>query len=93
MRAFDPAVRNLPSDLSPIIQLCPDARTALSGADAALIATEWPEFTALKAEDFTATMAAPRVFDPSRFLEGALANCDISYFAIGKIGGTTGRAG
>ncbi len=87
VRAFDPAVSRLPDELSSLIHLCSTAKEALRGADAALIATEWPEFKILSTADFLATMNTPRVFDPSRFLESELAQeCKISYFAIGRGG-------
>jgi UDPglucose 6-dehydrogenase len=81
--AFDPKVKSLPSDLKAV--LAQSAKDALKGVDAAIIATEWPDFRDLAAENFTA-MARPLVLDQSRFL---------SAFLSGKMGIeyiTTGRA-
>ena len=48
------------------------AQDALKGADAAIIATEWPEFRELSADDFK-IMARPLVLDQSRFLNAQLS--------------------
>ena len=47
VRAFDPAVRNLPQGLDLQVQLTISAPEALAGADAAVITTAWPEFRQL----------------------------------------------
>ncbi len=67
IQAFDPAIKSLPPDLAAIIDLRPSAQEALANSDAALIATEWPEFRALTPDDFLKHMKHPRIFDPSRF--------------------------
>jgi UDPglucose 6-dehydrogenase len=81
--AFDPKVKSLPPDLEAAI--ASSAQAALNGADAAIIATEWPDFRTLAADDFL-QMARPLVLDQSRFLQAQL---------LGKTGVeylTTGRA-
>lgn len=83
VRAFDPAVRELPGELR-AVELAADARAALAGADLAVVATEWPEFRALAADDFLA-MRRPAVIDQNWFLAGALAGDGrISYTATGR---------
>jgi UDPglucose 6-dehydrogenase len=83
VRAFDPAVPALPAELA-AVELAADARAALAGADLAVIATEWPEFRALAAEDFLA-MRRPAVIDQNWFLAGALAgDRRIAYTATGR---------
>jgi UDPglucose 6-dehydrogenase len=80
--AFDPKVKGLPSDLTATIAASP--QVALSGADAAIIVTEWPEFRELVADDFKG-MARALVLDQSRFLEAQLSGkTGIEYFITGK---------
>lgn len=81
IQAFDPAIKSLPQELSAMIDLLPSAQEALNNADAALIATEWPEFRALTVQDFLNEMAQPRLFDPSRFL--TIRDAKLHYFTIG----------
>ena len=45
VRAHDPAVSELPDELRPAIELAASPADALRGADLAVIATEWPEFS------------------------------------------------
>jgi len=82
--AFDPAVRELPSELA-FIRLKNSVAEALHGAHAALIATTWPEFLDLGADAFADNMRRPIVIDPSRFLEHKLARDSyIEYIGFGK---------
>jgi UDPglucose 6-dehydrogenase len=46
VRAFDPAIKRLPDELS-AVSLVSSAADALSGADAAVICTRWPQFRSL----------------------------------------------
>jgi UDPglucose 6-dehydrogenase len=83
VRAFDPAVSELPAELA-AVELAADARAALAGADIAVIATEWPEFRALAAEDFLA-MRRAAVIDQNWFLAGTLGgDARIAYTATGR---------
>jgi UDPglucose 6-dehydrogenase len=84
VRAYDPAVRELPKELSTIITLCDDGRTALAGADLTVVATEWPEFRELRVDDFM-TMRRAAVIDQNWFLAGVLAgDTRIQYTATGR---------
>lgn len=73
VRAFDPQVRSLPSDLGPSVTLVQDALTAVRGADALVVATEWPEFRQLVADDVANAMAGTIVLDPGGFLGPSFA--------------------
>lgn len=80
--AFDPKVKSLPAGLKATI--VPSATEALKGADAAIIATEWPDFRDLGQEDFKA-MARPLVLDQSRFLSQQLSGrMGIEYVTTGR---------
>lgn len=84
--AFDPAVRSVPDDLA-AVRLAPDVQTALEGAEALVLATEWPDFRALTPEGVAAVMAGPRplVVDANRFLPAAFAaDPRLTFITIGK---------
>jgi UDPglucose 6-dehydrogenase len=83
--AFDPAIRALPDELAATLSLCGDVADALSGADAVLIATPWPDFRDISADLLLARMRQPVVFDPGRHLQQALgADPRVRYFAVGR---------
>jgi len=84
--AYDPAVRTLPAELGAFIDLRPSVEEALRGAVAALVATEWPEFTSIKADDLIGWMEKAVVLDPGHFLEAILGRDKrIRYLAVGRI--------
>jgi UDPglucose 6-dehydrogenase len=85
VQAHDPAVRALPEDLGQAIVLCETAQAALAGADVTVIATEWPEYRALRAGEFTALMRRPQVIDANHFLAAQLmSEPRVVYVATGR---------
>jgi UDPglucose 6-dehydrogenase len=84
VRAFDPAIRGaLSSDLHGV-QLAVSGEVALDGADAALIATPWPELRSIPPQAFAQRMRRNIVLDPARHMESVLKDENqIEYFAIG----------
>jgi UDPglucose 6-dehydrogenase len=85
VRAHDPAVHELPEELRPVLHLCSSPEEALTGAAGAVVATEWPDYRGLQAEQFVAWMQQPRVIDPNWFLAGTLAgDRRITYLATGR---------
>lgn len=85
VRATDPGVSQLPAEISAKIELCPDATACLSGADLAVVATEWIQFRSLTADAFVGAMRRPAVIDPNWFLVASLADDRrISYIATGR---------
>jgi UDPglucose 6-dehydrogenase len=90
VRAHDPAVPELPADLRDIgLVLCPSAEEAVTGADVAVVATEWPDYLRLGAADLVRIMRRPRVIDPNWFLELLALEPRIEYVATGRaIGGS-----
>ncbi len=87
LQAFDPAVKRLPADVP--VHVAASAREALTAADAAIVATPWPEFASLPADDFLA-MRTRLVIDPMRHLEQTLAAAPVTYLCIGKGHAVTG---
>ncbi len=71
VRVYDPAVRKLPPEFD-AVTIAQDAPGAIAGAAAVVLATEWPEFRELRAEDFTVEMAGRLVLDPASFLPTAV---------------------
>jgi UDPglucose 6-dehydrogenase len=87
VRAHDPAVKELPEELRPAIDLTSSSADALKGADLAVIATEWPEYKALKTDDLVTAMRSPKVVDPNWFTAAALGNDPrVTYVATGRAG-------
>ena len=83
--AYDPAVRTLPSGLADILELRDSLEGALDKADAALVATEWPEFRSLAPADLVRRMRSPVLLDPSRFLGPEFGDdARIRYVYVGK---------
>jgi UDPglucose 6-dehydrogenase len=87
VQAHDPAVAELPAELRSAITLCAAPQAALAGADIAVIATEWPDYRNLRADEFLEAMRQPQVIDQNRFLTDMLGNDPrITYVATGKAG-------
>lgn len=85
VRAFDPAVKHLPDELGRRIRLEASATQALRDADAAVIATEWPEFRRLTATDVIQSMKTPIIVDANRFLAKSLEFAPpLRYIAVGQ---------
>jgi UDPglucose 6-dehydrogenase len=73
LRAFDPAIRQLPPDWDGVT-LASDLTDALSGADAAVLCTEWPEFLDADWTALLARMRRPLLIDANGFLAERLAD-------------------
>jgi UDPglucose 6-dehydrogenase len=71
--------------LPPEVELCPDPSVALEGADAMVIATEWPEYAALDLAEVAALLARPVVVDLRNLLDPvAVTGAGLSYASIGR---------
>ncbi len=80
VRAHDPAVKSVPDSR---IQLSPTAADAARGADAVVVATEWPEYREGAAAVFAGRDLV--VIDANRFLAATLANHPgLRYFTVGR---------
>jgi UDPglucose 6-dehydrogenase len=85
IKAHDPAINELPEDLRSVIALATTPREALNGADLAVVATEWPDYRNLSADDFLGAMRRPAVIDPNWFLAGVLSEATkIHYVTTGR---------
>jgi UDPglucose 6-dehydrogenase len=90
VRAHDPAVTEMPAELRDLdLVLCASPKEAVTGADVAVVATEWPDYRGLGADDFLRAMRRPRVIDANWFLESLATEPRITYVATGRaIGGS-----
>jgi UDPglucose 6-dehydrogenase len=93
VRACDPLAG--PVTLPAGAERVPDAATALRGANAAVLVTEWPAYVGLDWAQACATMAPPRaVFDGRNALDAAaVAAGGGLYMAVGRDGGHRGETG
>ena len=84
VRAYDPAVSTLPAHLATRMTLGRDAVETARGADALVIATEWPEFLAAAGQLLTGDRA-PFVLDANGFLAGSLGSeLHLRYITVGR---------
>jgi UDPglucose 6-dehydrogenase len=84
IKAFDPAVKSLPEELRSQIALQSSVAEALTGAHAAVLATEWTDFKSLGPSDFVDRMESSVVLDPNGFLDAAVRKDPrIRYAAVG----------
>ena len=84
MAAFDPAVKNLPEELSRL-SLAADVAAALNGADAAVVCTEWPQFRQADWPKIVPAMKRPVIVDANRFLEKELKTITgVEHLSVGR---------
>lgn len=87
VRAYDPAIQQLPAELTKFILLCNTIHDALDSADALVIATEWPEFQHISCDDL-GSMRGRVIADPNRFLNPQVRHEGGSiYAAVGSHAG------
>ncbi len=71
--AYDPAVRRAVRDLPKDLRLARTSQAAAVGADAIVIATEWPEFASLDLPYLRAVMRGNALFDGRCIVDPAVA--------------------
>jgi len=80
---FDPIIKKIPKNLSKIIRLKGNAVDAIRGADAVVIAAEWPEFLNF-GEDIISLFKKSIVIDPNGFISKSVEGKNINYVSVGK---------
>jgi UDPglucose 6-dehydrogenase len=84
VRAFDPVVKQLPSELGSVT-LAGSVAEALRGVDAAAVCTEWSEFRQANWPEATASMRGRVIVDANRFLEKELkAVAGVEHLSVGR---------
>jgi UDPglucose 6-dehydrogenase len=82
--AFDPAIKHLPPELN-AISLAVDVPAALTGAEAAVICTEWPQFRLADWPRIIPQMRQPVFVDANRFLEKELKSLPgVEHLSVGR---------
>lgn len=85
VHAHDPVVRELPAAIAGNVLLCSTALEAASGADAVVVATEWPDYRSIEPDALISHMRSPWVLDANRFLCSTLEmDTRFRYFCVGK---------
>jgi UDPglucose 6-dehydrogenase len=83
--AYDPVAEARASELLPTVELADSAESALEGADAAVLVTEWPQFAELDWGALAETMANPLLVDGRNFLDPASVRAaGLTYEGIGR---------
>ena len=83
--AYDPVAAERASELLPGVEICDDPITALTGADAAVIVTEWPQFAELDWQAARAVMRNPLVVDGRNLLDPQrMAAAGFAYEGVGR---------
>lgn len=85
VHGYDPAAMARASGALPALIVHDTALEALSGADAAVVATEWPEFRDMDWADARGVMARPLVIDGRRLLDPtAMRELGFRYERVGS---------
>lgn len=84
VRAHDPAVPTDSPELPPQVQRAGSAAEALDGADVAVLATGWPEYRTLGADEIRRRMRRPLVIDQTWELAALAAADGLTYVAPGR---------
>jgi len=88
VRAYDPEARAEAQRIygsRPDLVLCDDAQTALQGADALAVVTEWKAFWSADLSRIRASLRTPVIFDGRNIYEpAAVEAAGIAYYGIGR---------
>jgi len=88
VQAFDPQAMEECQRIygvRPDLQLCGTKESALAGADALIVATEWQQFKAIDVKSVTSGLKKPVVFDGRNLYDPRqLARDGIEYYCVGR---------
>lgn len=84
VRAFDPLVGAAIQPFDGAAAVCASGAEALAGADAAIIATAWPEFAEWDWGALSRTMRRPVVIDGRGALRGVALPPEVVYLQVGR---------
>jgi UDPglucose 6-dehydrogenase len=83
--AYDPVAAGPAEALLPAVEMAESAETALEGADAAVLVTEWQQFAELDWTAIAAAMATPILVDGRNYLDPAeVREAGFTYEGIGR---------
>lgn len=84
LRVHDPAVPDLPADWDGKVQRCAKPQTALEGADALVIATQWPDYRDMDPSVLTGFRHGMVVLDANRFMPRWKDVAGVRYAGVGS---------
>jgi len=85
VRAYDPEGNETAAEIMPTVNYKDSAQDALSGADVAVILTEWPEFENLDWGNMKDIMAAPLLVDLRNILDPIeMEKAGYTYISVGR---------
>jgi UDPglucose 6-dehydrogenase len=85
VRAYDPAVNELPAHLQDRIELCADVFSAADRAEAIVLVTEWPEFAEIDFAQLKKVMREPLLLDGRNFFDPvAVRKAGFIYEGVGR---------
>jgi UDPglucose 6-dehydrogenase len=87
VQAHDPALKALPPAVAAHVRFADNALDAVTGASALVVATPWPEYRDVAADQVAARMIRRLVLDANRFLGDTLgSDTNFEYLSVGKSG-------
>ena len=90
VRGWDPVSLEEAQALMQGVELCETVLTAVTGADAAVVVTEWPELRGLASAEVRAAMRNPLIVDGRNLLDPEEARtAGFTYEGIGRAGNDT----
>ena len=85
VRAYDPIARDQAVKLMPGVVMASSAIEAVSGSDAIVLVTEWPEFAQLDWSEVASVTSGRLIVDGRNFLDGRLVGAaGFTYEGIGR---------
>ena len=86
VRAFDPvANENARRELGPSVAICDDMYSALEGADALVVSTDWDEFKSPDFDRVARTMRRKLIFDGRNlYRQSQMAQMGFTYHSVGR---------
>lgn len=85
IKAYDPAAEKVARKLIPQVEFCQGVYEALSGSEAMVVVTEWPEFVELDLEKAKKLMKKPYLFDGRNIYNQKRAReIGFKYFGVGR---------
>jgi UDPglucose 6-dehydrogenase len=90
--AYDPVAETSAASMLPDVEMADSAQTALEGADAVVLVTEWPEFSELDWVAARDSMASAVLIDGRNYLDASeLRAAGFAYEGIGRPDGQNGE--
>jgi UDPglucose 6-dehydrogenase len=85
VRAHDPVAADVARPMLPAVDIRDDVMSALDGADAAVLVTEWPEYGALDLDEVRDRLDTPILIDGRNLFDpAAVRAAGLSYDCIGR---------